>query len=214
MSQQLAVCLIAVATNLAVMLVIYSFMALLLTRLAWRGRGVPGVIVIIIVAQLFWIAPAMLIVIPPDPAGASSYALWFGNWLVTGFAAVLLQHAASRIPRQLEDSARLDGLGAIGIWRHVVFPFGRRELALLALFTVMATLLPFWGFITFPDAGNSIVLFQRFLSPQGRLALMAAGSLIGALPLIAILMFARGRPSSLQRSPEKRMERPPPLARG
>jgi ABC-type glycerol-3-phosphate transport system permease component len=195
MSQQLAVCLIAVATNLAVMLVIYSFMALLLTRFAWQGRGVPGVIAIIIVAQLFWIAPAMLIVIPRDPDGASSYALWFGNWLVTGFAAVLLQHAASRIPRQLEDSARLDGLGAIGIWRHVVFPFVRRELALLALFTVMATLLPFWGFITFPDAGNSIVLFQRFLSPQGRLALMAAGSLIGALPLIVIFFFAKRSPS-------------------
>jgi ABC-type glycerol-3-phosphate transport system permease component len=214
MSEQLILCLIAVATNLVVMLMLFAFMALPLARLAWQSGGVPGIILLIVVAQLFWIGPALLIVIPRDPDGASSYALWFGNWLVTGFAAVLLQRAASCIPRGLEDSARLDGLGAIGIWRHIVFPFVRRELGLLALFTVMATLLPFWGFITFPDAGNSIVLFQRFLSPPGRLLMMITGSLVGALPLIAIFFVARSRRSSPQVSPEKTMECPSPLARG
>jgi multiple sugar transport system permease protein len=166
-------------------------MAHLLTRLAWQGRGILGVILTIVVAQLFWIAPAFLIVGARNPDNASSYALWFGNWLVCGFALVLLWQRAKRIPRALEDSARLDGLGWFGVWCHVVFPFVRRELGLLALFTVMATLLPFWAFINLPDADRSIVLFQRFLSLQGRIAMMAAGSLIGALPLIAIFFLAK-----------------------
>jgi ABC-type glycerol-3-phosphate transport system permease component len=102
-----------------------------------------------------------------------------------------LWRTAGRIPRQLEDSARLDGLGSFAIWRRAIFPFVRRDLGLLALFTIMATLLPFWAFINLPDADRSIVLFQRFFSVQGRIVMMAAGSVIGALPLIAIFFLAK-----------------------
>ena len=214
MSEQLTVCLIAAAANLAAMLVIYSFMAHLLARLAWRGRGVLGVILTIVVAQLFWIAPAFLIAGARDPNNATSYALWFGNWLVCGFALVLLWRMVQRIPNQLEDSARLDGLGAFGAWRHVIFPFVRRDLGLLALFTVMATLIPFWAFINLPDADRSIVLFQRFFSLQERIVMMTAGSLIGAVPLVAVLFFVRGRSSSSPMSSEETTKPPPPLARG
>jgi hypothetical protein len=57
----------------------------------------------------------------------------------------------------------------------------------------MATLVPFWGCLTLPEAGSSIVLFQRFLSTSGRLAFMAALSVAGALPLIGIFLLARKR---------------------
>jgi multiple sugar transport system permease protein len=210
MSQQLTLCLIAVAANLAAMLLIYSFMTLLLARLAWQSSGVFAVIVMMIVAQLFWIAPALFIV----GDSSASYALWFGNWVVCGFAVVLLWQTVRGIPRQLEDSARLDGLGSFGAWRHVIFPFVRRDLGLIAIFTVMATLLPYWAFINLPDASNVIVLYQRASSPLERVGMMAAGSLIGALPLIAIFFLARGRRSPLRMSPEKTTKRPSPLARG
>ena len=192
MSEQLVVCLLAVATNLVAMLLIYSIMGHLLVRLAWRGRGAFGVLLMIVLAQLFWIAPAFLIAGARDPDHASSYCLWFGNWLVCGFAVVLLGRTANGIPRQLADSARLDGLGGFGTWRRVVFPFTKRDLGLLALFTVMATLLPYWAFINLPEADRSIVLFQRAISLQERIVMMTAGSLIGALPLLAIF-FLEGR---------------------
>ena len=197
MSEQLVVCLLAVATNLVAMLLIYSILGHLLAGRAWRGRGVLGVILMILLAQLFWIGPAFLIADARNPENASSYALWFGNWLVTGFGLVLLGRTANGIPRQLADSARLDGIGALATWRHVVLPFIRRDLGLLALFTIMATLLPYWAFINLPEADKSIVLFQKFFSLEGRIALMTAGSLIGALPLIAIFFLAgraRSRP--------------------
>src|SRR5205085_4572952 len=109
MSEQLVTCLISVAANLAGIFVLYCVMAHALVGLAWRGRGIVGVIAILIVAQLFWIAPALLIVANRNPDNASSYALWFGNWLVSGFSLVLLWRTSIRIPRALEDSARLDG---------------------------------------------------------------------------------------------------------
>lgn len=198
MSEQLTVCLIAVATNLLAILAIYSAVTHLLARLAWRDRGKAGIVLLIVLGQLLWIAPAFLIVGARDPDNASSYTLWFGNWIVCGFALVVLSRTAKRIPAQLADSARLDGLGAFGTWRHVVWPFVRRDLGLLALFTVMATLLPYWAFINLPEADKSIVLFQRFFSLQGRIALMTLGSLIGALPLIAVF-FLEGRALSRPR---------------
>lgn len=213
MSEQLATCLISVVANLAGMLVIYSMMAYLLTGLA-GGRGSLGVIVMIVVAQLFWIAPALVVVGARNPHNSASCALWYGNWLVCGFAVVLLSQTIKRIPRQLEDSARLDGVGLLGTWRHVIFPFVRRDLGLIAILTVMATLLPFWGFINLPNATNLIVLYQRASSPGEQIGLMIAGSLIGALPLIAIFFFAKGPLSSPRTLAEKRTEHPSPLARG
>jgi ABC-type glycerol-3-phosphate transport system permease component len=195
MSQTLVACLVAVAINLAGMSVIYGVLSAPMARLASTGRGVLSVIGLTFLAQLFWIVPSLLVIIPHDPDGASIYGLWFGNWIVTGFALVLFRQGAARIPRALHDSARMDGLGAFGSWRQVVFPFVSRELGLLCLFTAMATLLGVWGFITAPNAGNSIVLFQRFLSPSGRLAMMVAFSIVGILPLIAIFFLAnRPRP--------------------
>ena len=66
MSQELVTCLIAVAANLVGMLVIYSFLSHALANVAWRGLGV---IALIVVAQLFWIAPAL---------GGGSYGLKLG----------------------------------------------------------------------------------------------------------------------------------------
>lgn len=193
MSQQLAICLIAIAVNLGGMLVIYAVMAHVLAKLAWRGRGVFGVVAIIVVAQLFWILPALMIVVPRNAESASSYALWFGNWLVAGFGIVLLYERANCIPRSLEDSARLDGLRAFGTWRQVVLPFVRRDLGFIAFFTLVATLLPFWGLINQPDTANVIVLYQRVSSPADRIGMMIACSLVGALIVIAIFLITRRR---------------------
>lgn len=191
MSQQLAVCLVAVVVNLGGTLVIYAVLASGVAKLARSRRGIPGVILGIIATQLFWIAPALLVVVPREPESVSSYALWFGNWLVGGFSLLLFWKSALRIPTALDDAARLDGLGALGTWKQTVFPFVRRDLILIAIFTLMATLLPFWGLINQPDTANVIVLYQRISSPAERVGLMLACSLLGALPLIAILFAVK-----------------------
>jgi ABC-type glycerol-3-phosphate transport system permease component len=191
MSEQLTTCLIAVAANLVAMHLIYAAMSHALARLAWRRRGVFSIIVLILITQLFWIAPALLIVDPRSFGHASSHALWFGNWLVTGFALVLLWRAATRIPVALEDSARLDGLGGFATWRQAVFPFVRGELVIIAVFTVMATLLP--GLINQTDTGNIITMLERLAGPGERVAIMFARSLAGALPLVAIFLAVKRR---------------------
>jgi ABC-type glycerol-3-phosphate transport system permease component len=191
MSHQLVICLIAVAVNLAGMVVIYSVMSHVIARLVWRRRGVFGVIAIIVIAQLFWIAPAFWIETQGgDRAG--SYALWLGNWLVCGFGIVLFLKSAAHVPVALNDTARMDGLGGFATWRHAMLPFVRRDLVIVAALTVMATLLPFWGVINFPNS-NVVTLFERTSTFGEHLLRMAIGSLVGVIPLLGIFYLAKPR---------------------
>jgi multiple sugar transport system permease protein len=193
MSQQLVICLIAVVVNLVGMLVLYSAASYFLTRRAWRGRGMGAVIVLVIATQLLWLPTAFAVTANDEALRAASYSLWFGNWLVTGFALVLLQRRAANIPRSLDDAAQVDGLGAIGVWRHAVLPFAKRDLLLLGFLTIMTTLLPYWAFINRPDATASVILFERPFTTGQHLMMMTAGSLAGAIPLLGIFFAAKPR---------------------
>ena len=195
MSEQLTICLIAVGVNLTGMLIIYAALSYVLARVARRDGGFFGAIALVVVTQLFWIAPALFIVGDRNGGHSAAYALWFGNWLVSAFSLVLFLRATANIPIALKDAARLDGLGALSAWQHTVFPFVRRDLAFVAFFTVMATLLPFWGFINLPEATNVITIFERVSGPGERIGFMAAVSLAGALPLIGIVLLERRAPS-------------------
>jgi ABC-type glycerol-3-phosphate transport system permease component len=193
MSSQLVTCLLAVAANLVGIVVLFSVMSHFLARRAWRGRGTVGILVLVVVTQLLWMPAAFVTAANNETFRVASYSLWFGNWLVTGFALVLLGRTAGRIPQSLEDAAQLDGLGGLATWRQAVLPFVRHDLVLLAVFTVMATLLPYWAFINLPDANDSVVLFQRTDTPGEHLLLATIGCMVGAVPLLLIFFSAKPR---------------------
>jgi ABC-type glycerol-3-phosphate transport system permease component len=186
--------LIAVTANLAGMLVIYSAMSCAFAR----RDGLLRIVTLIMVSQLFWIVPAVSIIEARGASRAGSYALWFGDWLVAGFGIVVLRKSIAEIPGALNDMVRMDGLGGLAAWRRAVLPFVSRDLVILASFTVMATLFPFWGVINQPEAGRVITIFERSSTVAEHLAWMVAGSLAGALALIAIF-FLEGRPLSRPR---------------
>ena len=183
--------LIAVAINLVGMLLIYSLIANAITRFYWHGRGTMSVLGMIIVAGLFWIVPAFLTNL--RDLDSAPYPLWFGNWLASGVSVVILCQSVRWIPRELEDSARLDGCGWLDIYSHVVLPLVRPELGLLALLTVMATSPVFWPPLT-TEAGFLPPWVYPFL-PIGsstRFYLMVTvGSIIMTLPVMLIFFLSK-----------------------
>jgi ABC-type glycerol-3-phosphate transport system permease component len=190
MPHEFVTCLIAIALNLAGMVVIYSGASHFLARIGWGRGGMTLLILLIVVSQLFWIPVAILTSTENEFAGTVSYSMWFGNWLVTGFALVLLQRKTLSIPKSLEETARLDGLGPMGTWRHVVLPFVRRDLVLLAGFLLMATLTASWYFSHFPNDMSTLAL-ERTETLRQHLVMTMSGSLLGVLPLIGIFFFAK-----------------------
>ena len=192
MSEPLMICLIAVTVNLGGMVAICSFMAFFLARLHWHGRGVLSVLVTIIVGGLFWIVPAMIGFDYSIVGTSASYSLCFGNWLVSAFAIVLFCQTVKGIPRQLEDSARVDGCSWLGTYWHVVLPLVRRELWFIAFLIVMATVLPFWTNLTAPG-GTALGPFFAFahIAAYGSVGTMVAISVITSFPVIAIFLAAK-----------------------
>jgi multiple sugar transport system permease protein len=188
--------------NLAGMLMIYCLMALALVRFRWRGRGVIPVLVTIIIAGFFWSVPTLL-TRDAKTSGVLSYSLWLGNLLVSGFGVVLLCQAVRSIPRQLEDSARLDGCGWFGTVYHVVLPFVRFEIGVITLLTLLGTSLLCWAALSMP--GGPHVFFPPWFNWLSSTSLdgestpslvkflgeMIAGSLLMTLPVILIFFFAK-----------------------
>ena len=196
--------LIALTLNLAGMLLIYSLMAFGLVRLSWRGRGIIPVLLVIIIAGLSWSAPSILALdLDAKSANALSYSLWFGNWLVSGFGVVILCQTVKGIPRQLEDSARLDGCGWFGIYWHIVLPLVKRELGLIAFLTAMGTAALCWSALSLP--GGPHQLFPPWFAWLSPLSLegessaslirfigeIIAGSIVAPLPVMLIFLCAK-----------------------
>jgi multiple sugar transport system permease protein len=192
--------LIALIVNLAGMLVIYSLMAFALARLRWRRRGVIAVLLTLVAAGQFWIGPAIL-VRNSNNAAFASYAFAFCNWLISGFSLIVLGQAVRMIPRQLDDSGRLDGCGWFGTYWHVLLPFVGRALCLITFLNLMGTLMlvvvpPIRTF----DSGLfatwiewSLSLFPlEWLGPISGPGLMMAFSLAATLPMIVVFVFSNG----------------------
>lgn len=198
MSKPLLISLIAVSANLVAMVVVYSLMAERLVRFYWHGRGAIGVTATILVAGLFWVVPPFSLAL--GDLSAPSVALWFGNWLISGCSVVILCQRVRWIPRELEDCARMDGLGWFGTYRRIVLPLVRCELALIALLTVMATSLLFWVAFTEPALRKDFPPWLYLLLPTRvehgpSLAVTWLATIIGSvvmtLPVMLIFFFAK-----------------------
>lgn len=174
--------LIALSVNVAGMLLIYSLLAYALARLSWRRRGMVAVLAAIVVAGQFWIVPTLLVRSLGD-AALLSHSLSFCNWLIAGLSVIVLCQAVRGIPRQLEDSARLDGCGWLGIYWHVLLPFVRRELLLIVFLTALGTSVLLIGL----RASRGQSSFILALSPS----LMIGASLGATLSVIVVFLFAK-----------------------
>lgn len=189
--------LIAVTTNLAGMLVVYSLLAFALVRFRWHGRGLIAVLAAIIIAGQFWIVPT-LIVRHSSGAGLASYSLSFCNWLISGFSVIVLSQAVRWIPRQLEDSARLDGCSWFGTYWHVLLPLVRRELWLIGFLTLLGTsvllltpLVVFDGGFLTQWLAWLLPVWRGGLAPTRSIGLMMGASLVATLPVIVVFFFAK-----------------------
>ena len=101
----------------------------------------------------------------------------------TPFAVLLCFWSARRIPRDLLDAARLDGLGPLAIWWRVAVPLTRPTLVAVAAIVFAAH----WG--NFVDALLYLYSPQNFTLPLG----MSQLRLLGPTDSATVLAGARRR---------------------
>jgi ABC-type glycerol-3-phosphate transport system permease component len=126
--------------------------------------------------------------------------LWVMSFFASAFSVFLLRQFLKGIPRDLEDAARLDGCGFIRIYWHIMLPLVKPTLAVIAIFTFLAT----WNEFMMPliylsdqriyPLSFGLYAFQiQSLRPGtgAGIGVLMAGSLLMTLPVIAIFFFAQ-----------------------
>lgn len=113
--------------------------------------------------------------------------------VATAFGIFLMRQAFLTIPGELEDAARLDGAGELGIWRYVMLPLARPALATLAIFSFVAYWNSFlWPLIILKDPGKfPVAVGLSWLAGtfSTNFRFVAAGSVLTMIPILLLFLF-------------------------
>ncbi len=166
------------------------------SRLRWKGRDtvfgvliatmlVPGQVLLIpsylLIRELHWFDTYWALIVP---AGANAFGVF------------LLRQFFQTIPNELEEAARLDGCGPLGVFWHVILPLSRPALATLGIFTFMGIWNAFEGPLIYTGSQEmrtlpiGLMIFQGHYSTEYG-PLMAAAALAAIPVLIAFLLFQK-----------------------
>jgi multiple sugar transport system permease protein len=193
--------LFLVILNLIGTLFSCSLAAYAFARLQWPGRGICFAALLgtmMIPAQVTMI-PQFLIM---QKLGwyNTLKPLWVMSFFGSAFSIFLLREFLKGIPRDLEDAARLDGCGFLRIYWHIMLPLVRPTLAVIAIFTFLATWNDFMGPLIYLSDQRlyplsfGLYAFQiQSIQPgtSAGIGMLMAGSLLMMLPVIGIFFFAQ-----------------------
>lgn len=170
-----------------------SMAAYAFARLSFPGRDklffaylatmmIPGSVtmipVFVIMKHLGWINTYQALIVPG---------------LFSAYGTFMLRQFFMGLPTELEDAAKIDGSGYIGIWSRVVLPLSKPALATLTTFTFMG----FWGsymwplVVTITEAPRTLPIGLRYFVGQHatNYTQLMAGSVIALIPVLVLFVF-------------------------
>ncbi|MFD5223982.1 carbohydrate ABC transporter permease [Microbacterium sp. NPDC058342] len=118
--------------------------------------------------------------------------------MVTAFGVFFMrQYLVDVIPDELIEAARMDGASMWGTFRHVAFPAARPAMAVLGLFTFMASWTDYlWPMLVLSPRNPNVQTALAALSASGGQnpdnSMVLAGAVLSTIPLL-ILFFIAGR---------------------
>jgi ABC-type glycerol-3-phosphate transport system permease component len=185
-----------IGTLFSCSLVAYSF-----ARLQWPGRTVAFAVLLgtMMIPPQVTMIPQFLIF---QKLGwyNTLKPLWVTSFFASAFSVFLIRQFMKGVPRDLEDAARLDGCGFLRIYWHIILPLIKPALAVVAIFSFLATWNEFMGPLIYlsdqrlyPLAFGLYAFQIQSLQPgtSAGVGMLMAGSLLMMLPVIAIFFFAQ-----------------------
>lgn len=122
--------------------------------------------------------------------------LWVPTFFAGAFNIFLLRQFFRTIPKDLSESARIDGCSELRIFWQIILPLARPAIAVVALFQFMGTWNDFLGPLIYLTEQKDFTLalgLQAYQSQSGGTQwhyLMAASSLV-VLPVIVLFFLAQ-----------------------
>jgi multiple sugar transport system permease protein len=192
--QYVANSLVLVALTVAGSLFSSAFVAYAFARLAWPGRAVALVLLL------------STMMVPPQVTMIPSFLVWRGlgwyntlnpmwvpAWFGNAFFIFLMIQHMKTIPRELEEAARIDGLGVVQTWWYIIVPQLRPSLAAIAVMSFLGAWNEFMGpLIYLRDQSKfplSLGLFGMRIDYGADWSMLMAANVIMTVP--TILVFFR-----------------------
>jgi len=161
-----------------------------------RMRGSSSAVMLLLIAQLLpsivLAAPLFVILRKLHLTNTLTGLILADTTLTLPFAVIILRPLIMSVPAELEDAARLDGCGGLGVLMRVMVPIVRPGLISTAAFSFLLG----WGEFVFgltinndPSVQPATVALQSFIGQFGT----AWGSLMAVATIISIpvaLVFA------------------------
>jgi multiple sugar transport system permease protein len=121
--------------------------------------------------------------------------LWVGSAFGSVFFVFMLREFMKGIPKDLEDSAKIDGCNYWQIYWNVIIPLVKPTLAAIGIFTFMGTWNEFMGPLMYLSDQKlyplSLGLFAFQTVAGSNQGMMMAASLLMTLPVIALFFVAQ-----------------------
>ena len=173
-----------------------TFVAYAFARLRWPGRGAAMVLLLSTM-----MLPAQVTMVPSFLIwrGLGWYntlnPLWVPSFLGVAFFIFLMTQHMKTIPRELEESARVDGLNAVQTWYYIILPQVKPAAAAVAVMTFIGSWNEFLSpLIYLRDQTRfplSLGLFAMRLENFGDWSLIMAGNVLMTLPVIVLFFLCQ-----------------------
>ncbi|MBI5092686.1 MAG: ABC transporter permease subunit [Candidatus Hydrogenedentes bacterium] len=122
--------------------------------------------------------------------------LWIGSFFGSAFYIFLLRQFMKGIPKDLEDSAKIDGCGYLGIFVRIIMPLVKPAIATIGIFTFMGVWNDFMGPLIYLNDQRlyplSLGLFALQVFSLTNYGFMMAASVLMTIPVV-VLFFAAQR---------------------
>ena len=186
-----------VAVPLAVVVASWAGYAIARAPSPWRGVGIAAsVLALMVPATALLVGRAWLY----RTLGASDTYLPLVAPALLGtspFYVLVYAWAFSRVPAELHDAARLEGLGPLGVWWRVAMPSVRPVTAAVAVLALVLT----WGdllgplvYVTDPDRATLPVgLRQLAALDRTDESVLLAAAVVATLPVVAAFLLVHRR---------------------
>ena len=113
--------------------------------------------------------------------------------MFSAYGTFMLRQFFMTIPTELEDAAKIDGCGKLGVYRNVILPLSKPALATLATIVFMGSWNDFmWPLIVTDSTGmKTLPVGLAFFQGQYNTdwAMLMAASLIVMLPVLLVFIF-------------------------
>jgi len=191
--------LLLVVLNIVGQVLGSSLVAFAFSRLHWPGR------------DFFFVFVLATLMIPPQVTMIPVFLifktlgfyntlrpLWVPAFFGSAFFIFLLRQFMRGIPRDLEDSAKIDGCGYLGIYARIILPLIKPAIATIGIFTFLGVWNDFMGPLIYIANQElyplSLGLFalQAVMVWQAQHGIMMAAAVLMTAPVI-VLFFAAQR---------------------